>query len=109
MLTLSKLVTQVKKKILIYRLESKAGLNKNVFMLIQRKYKIYKLRKRAYVIGYRAGLGKNMYLTFGSDKTVTKDAEDSYKRYAMAMKHYNQTLCDKDEFFKGYNDAKLQT
>jgi len=62
-------------------------------MFIQRKYKIYKLQKRAYVIGYRAGLGKNMYLTFGSDKTVTKDAEDSYKRYAMAMKHYNQTLC----------------
>ncbi len=47
-----------------------------------------------------------MYLTFGSDKTVTKDAEDSYGRYAMAMKHYNQIVCDKDIFIQGYNDVQ---
>jgi len=103
---LLKLYGKLKRELSIYSIESEAGLNKNILVFIKRKYKIYKQHKRAYTIGYRAGLGKNMYLTFGSDKTVTKDAEDSYSRYAMAMKHYNQIVCDKDTFIQGYNDAK---
>jgi len=80
-----------------------------LYIKLKQEYKSYKRYKRAYTIGYRAGEGRNVYLTFGSDKTITKDAEDSYKRYSMAMKHYNQTPCDKESFFQGYNDAKKNT
>lgn len=62
---------------------------------------------KAFEIGKRAAQGYNIYLTFGSEKTVTKDAEDSYRRYAMAMKHYNQVLCDKESFIEGYDSVKI--
>ena len=62
----------------------------------------YKQRKKAYILGQRAARGKNIYLTFGSEKTCPKSGEESYKRYAMAMKHYNQVLCDKEYFLRGF-------
>lgn len=77
------------------------------FSRFQENREQYKSQDRAYKIGYAAGSGENMYLTFGSDKTVPKDAEDSYKRYAMAMKHYNQVVCNKESFLNGYNVAML--
>ena len=61
---------------------------------------------RAFQIGYSAGSGNNVYLTFGSPKTVTKDAEDSFNRYSMAMRQYNQKICNKETFVQGYNEAK---
>ena len=75
----------------------------NLFMVLKQKFMLYKDKRRAFSIGQRAALGKNIYLTFGSDKTVVVDAQDSYKRYAMAMKHYNQSLCDKGSFLQGFN------
>lgn len=59
-------------------------------------------KSRGFEIGKRAAQGYNIYLTFGSSKTMSKDAEESYNRYAMAMKHYNQALCDKESFIQGY-------
>ena len=65
-------------------------------------------KERAYVIGQRAASGKNIYLTFGSEKTCPKSAEESYNRYSMAMKHYNQKICDKESFILGFEEvAKL--
>ncbi|QOY52497.1 hypothetical protein [Candidatus Sulfurimonas baltica] len=58
------------------------------------------------MIGKRAAQGYNIYLTFGSEKTISKNAEDSYKRFSMAMKHYNQILCDEDSFTLGYNKIR---
>ena len=95
------------KYIQIREIEKKAGLRENFLSTLKRKYIIYKQNKRAYIIGQRAAQGYNIYLTFGSDKTITKDAEDSYRRYAMAMKHYDQVLCDLDSFVIGYNDVIL--
>ncbi|MDF1875208.1 hypothetical protein JHD48_05645 [Sulfurimonas sp. SAG-AH-194-I05] len=60
----------------------------------------------AYIIGSRGASGHNIYLTFGSNKTQTKDAQDSYKRYAMAMRHYDQKICNQESFIRGYNDTK---
>jgi len=74
-----------------------------LFVQITRKKRV---DNRAYEIGKAGAQGKNIYLTFGSAKTVCKDADDSYKRYAMAMNQYEQELCDKEEFVKGYNDTK---
>ena len=70
------------------------------------KIRRYQKHKKAFNIGYSGGKGNNIYITFGSDKTITKDAEDSYKRYAMAMKHYKEEACDKESFIQGYNKAK---
>lgn len=67
------------------------------------KYKHYKEYRKGFEIGKRAAQGYNVYLTFGSRKTVTRDAQDSYKRYAMAMNHYEQILCNKKGFYDGYN------
>ena len=91
----------------IIAIEKRVGLSHSLLSIVIRKWKIYKQNKRAFEIGKRAAQGYNMYLTFGSDKTVTKNAEDSYKRYAMAMKHYNQTLCNIDCFILGYNNSKI--
>lgn len=91
----------------IIAIEKRAGLSHSVYSIVIRKWKIYKQNKRAYEIGKRAAQGYNIYLTFGSDKTVTKGAEDSYKRYAMAMKHYNQTLCNRNSYIVGYNKSKI--
>ena len=66
--------------------------------------------KRAYILGQRAARGKNIYLTFGSQKTCPKSAEDSYRRYAMAMKHYNGDICDKKSFVLGFEEVtKIDT
>lgn len=73
---------------------------------IIQKYKKYKKNKKAYNIGKRAAKGYNIYVTFGSEKTITKDANDSYNRYAMAMKHYKQELCDEEWFLLGYDSVK---
>ena len=62
--------------------------------------------ERAYILGQRAAHGKNIYLTFGSEKTSPKSAEDSYRRYAMAMKHYNGIVCDMESFVQGYNNMQ---
>lgn len=78
----------------------------NVFQIIKRRFKVHRQYKRGFIIGKRAAKGYNIYLTFGSKKTISKDAEDSYKRYSMAMKHYNQVLCDSAGFFSGYNSVK---
>jgi len=72
----------------------------------KRRVKIYKQHKRGFELGKRAAKGYNIYLTFGSDKTITKDAKDSYRRYSMAMKHYNQVLCDKESFIQGYTQVE---
>lgn len=90
----------------VYEIEKKAGLSHTLFSILIRKWKIYKQHKRAFEIGKRAAQGYNIYLTFGSEKTVTKSAEDSYRRYSMAMKHYNQALCDINSFILGYNQIK---
>ena len=90
----------------VFELEKKAGLDMSVLQVIKRRLKIYKQHKKAFEIGKRAALGYNIYLTFGSTKTVTKDANDSYNRYSMAMKHYGQTLCDANSFAMGYNFVK---
>ena len=77
-----------------------------MFIRLKQLYLQYKEQKKAYQIGYRAGKGKNIYLTFGSDKTITKNAHDSYHRYAMAMRHYNEISCNEEDFTIGYNRAK---
>jgi len=87
-------------------IEERAGLDVNIYQVIKRRLKVYRQYKRGFIIGKRAALGYNIYLTFGSNKTITKDAEDSYKRYSMAMKHYNQLLCDRVGFYSGYNSVK---
>lgn len=79
----------------------------NIYQTLKRKYKIYRQYKKGFVIGKRAAQGYNIYLTFGSDKTRPKDAEDSYRRYSMAMKHYNQELCDEKGFFEGYRYVEM--
>ena len=88
-------------------IEKRAGLDVNILQILKRRYKIHKQYKRGFEIGKRAAKGYNIYLTFGSEKTISKDAKDSYKRYSMAMKHYNQVLCDEESFIMGYNQIKL--
>ena len=80
----------------------------SLFSKLQIKIKQYFVKRRAFIIGKRGAMGYNIYLTFGSEKTVSKNAEDSYHRYAMAMKHYNQDICDREHFIKGYNVGKLK-
>jgi len=87
-------------------IEKRAGLDVNIYQIFQRRLQVYRQYKRGFKIGKRAAQGYNIYLTFGSKKTISKDAEDSYKRYSMAMKHYNQALCDKASFVSGYNSIK---
>ena len=95
-------VQVLKRRFKIY-LQSKTVIsNKNIYCIFKRKSLVCIEHIKAFQIGKRAAQGYNIYLTFGSDKTVTKDAEDSYKRYAMAMKHYNQAICDRDSFLLGY-------
>ncbi len=84
-------------------IEKRAGLDINIYQIFKRRLQVYRQYKRGFEIGKRAAKGYNIYLTFGSDKTVSKDAEDSYTRYSMAMKHYNQDLCDRTGFFSGYD------
>jgi hypothetical protein len=76
---------------------------------IIQKYKKYKQNKKAYNIGKRAAKGYNIYVTFGSKKTIPKDANDSYRRYSMAMRHYNQELCSKEYFLLGYDEQKVKS
>ncbi len=87
-------------------IEKRAGLDVNIYQIFQRRLQVYGQYKRGFKIGKRAAQGYNIYLTFGSDKTVSKDADDSYTRYSMAIKHYNQVLCDKAGFVNGYNSIK---
>ena len=82
--------------------EKRAGLRENIFITLKRKYILYKQKRKAYIFGQRAAIAKNIYLTFGSDKTCPKSAEESYARYAMAMKHYNQSVCDRENFLRGF-------
>ena len=86
----------------IVAVEKRAGLRESLFLTLKRKYILYKQRRKAYILGQRAARCKNIYLTFGSEKTCPKSGEESYKRYAMAMKHYNQVLCDKEYFLRGF-------
>ena len=81
----------------------------NLFSKLKRRYKRYKQHKKAFELGKRAAKGYNIYITFGSAKTRCKSAEDSYDRYAMAMKHYNQVLCDEKGFFEGYMHVKMNS
>lgn len=67
---------------------------------------LYKEKRKAFILGQRAAGGNNIYLTFGSEKTCPKSAEDSFRRYSMAMKHYNQNVCDEESFLDGYNIKK---
>ena len=90
----------------IYEAEKRAGLDVGLFHILKRKLKIYKQHKRAFELGKRAGSGENIYHRFGSATTVTKNAEDSYQRYAMAMRYLSQISCDKDSFIMGYNKIK---
>ena len=90
----------------VYEAEKRAGLKMTLFEILKRRFKIYKQYKKAYELGKRAAQGYNIYLTFGSEKTITKDAEDSYRRYAMAMKHYDGDICDRESFLEGYNHMK---
>ena len=76
-----------------------------MLQILRQKISEYFLRRKAFAIGKHGGLGYNIYITFCSAKTVTKD---SYRRYAMAMKHYNQEVCDKDYFIAGYKIGKLK-
>jgi len=85
----------------IYKYAKQIYPNTNVYQLFQ-QWKELDSESRGFEIGKRAAQGYNIYLTFGSDKTQPKDAEDSYRRYSMAMKHYNQDLCDKESFIQGY-------
>lgn len=78
----------------------------NLFSLFTSKLDMIYKRRQAYMIGSRAALGKNIYLTFGSEKTVTKNAHESYVRYSTAMKRYDQECCDKEYFVKGYDETK---
>jgi hypothetical protein len=75
--------------------------------IIKQGFKINNQHTKAFEIGKRAAQGYNIYLTFGSDKTITKDEDDSYRRYSMAMKHYGQVLCDKRSFLLGYEQVKM--
>lgn len=77
----------------------------NLFSKLKRRYKRYKQHKKAFELGKRAAKGYNIYITFGSAKTRCKSAEDSYDRYAMAMKHYTQRVCNKESFILGYNEV----
>ncbi len=79
----------------------------NFLQALKRKIFRYKAYRKAFEIGKRAGKGYNVYLTFGSEKTITKDAEDSYKRYKMAMKRYKQKPCLRKAFTTGYNRVNL--
>ena len=90
----------------VYEIEKRAGLSHSFFSIVKRKWKINRQYQRAFEIGKRAAQGYNIYLTFGSEKTVTKNVEDSYMRYSMAMKQYNQVLCDEKGFFEGYQKIK---
>jgi len=98
----SSILTSYKKHKQIVEIEKQAGVRDSFTLMLINKYKIYKQRRKAYILGKRAGSGKNIYLTFGSDRTIVNDAEDSYRRYAMAMKHYNQVLCDREYFLLGF-------
>ena len=86
-------------------IERRAGLDVTIYQIFKRRRQTYRQYKRGFKIGKRAAQGYNIYLTFGSDKTVSKDAEDSYTRYSMAMKHYNQVLCDEESFILGYQQV----
>ncbi|OHE10068.1 MAG: hypothetical protein A2513_08195 [Sulfurimonas sp. RIFOXYD12_FULL_33_39] len=77
----------------------------NFFSSLVDKLDIMRKRRQAYIIGSRAALGKNIYLTFGSQKTVTKNAQESYIRYSTA---YDQECCDKEYFIKGYDEMKVK-
>jgi len=85
----------------IYKYAKEIYPNKNIFQTFQKRKELDR-KSRAFEIGRRAAQGYNIYLTFGSDKTRPQDAEDSYRRYSMAMKRYNQVLCDKESFIQGY-------
>jgi hypothetical protein len=80
----------------------------NFFSSLADKLNIMRKRRQAYIIGSRAALGKNIYLTFGSEKTVIKNAQESYIRYSMAMKRYDQECCDKEYFVKGYDEMRAK-
>lgn len=82
--------------------EKRVGLRENLFSTLRRKYILYKQKRKAYILGQRAACGKNIYLTFGSDKTCPNSADESYHRYSMAMKHYNQSVCDRESFLLGF-------
>lgn len=86
----------------IVEIEKRAGLRESLFLTLKRKYILYKQKRKAYILGQRAARGKNIYLTFGSEKTCPKSGEESYERYAMAMKHYNQVPCNKEYFLRGF-------
>jgi hypothetical protein len=75
--------------------------------IIKQGFKSNNPHTKAFEIGKRAAQGYNIYLTFGSDKTITKDADDSYRRYSMAMKHYGQVLCEKEGFILGYEHVEM--
>lgn len=80
----------------------------NLFSLFTSKLNIMHKRRQAYIIGSRAASGKNIYLTFGSEKTVAKNAHESYIRYSMAMKRYDQECCDREYFIKGYDEMRAK-
>lgn len=86
----------------IYKYSKQVNPQANIYQIFKQRKEL-DIKSRAFEIGKRAAQGYNIYLTFGSSKTITKDAHDSYKRYSMAMKHYNQDLCDKESFIQGYN------
>ncbi len=86
----------------IVEIEKRAGLRESLFLTLKRKYILYKQKRKAYILGQRAARGKNIYLTFGSEKTCPKSGEESYKRYAMAMKYYKQNVCDRESFLDGF-------
>jgi len=91
----------------VLEIERRAGLDISIYQVFKRRLQIHRQYKRGFEIGKRAAQGYNIYLTFGSDKTICKDAKDSYKRYSMAMKHYNQALCDEKGFFEGYRYVEM--
>jgi len=90
----------------LQNIQVKAWLQQKMYLDLKQDYREYEEHRNAYEIGYSAGQGNNIYLTFGSNKTNPIDAEDSYKRYAMAMKHYNENLCNKESFITGYKSGK---
>ena len=56
----------------IVAVEKRAGLRESFLLTLKRKYILYKQRRKAYILGQRAARGKNIYLTFGSEKTQGK-------------------------------------
>lgn len=89
------------KKVTGFKKITDIGLS--LYATFKRKNNARRQYSKAFAIGKRAAQGYNVYLTFGSDKTITVDAKDSYKRYAMAMKHYKEEVCSQDAFYDGYN------